>query len=70
MVKVYRYRKYDITIDDYCYSTRMGTQQWIDRIQAERIEGTEAEIDEKLVTPEGYTAKDFEPQNRSNWSCR
>jgi hypothetical protein len=62
-VKVYRYRVYDITIDDYRVSTRMATQRRIDKIAATRIEGTEAEIDESLLTPDGigWTAKNFDP---------
>lgn len=60
MVKVWRYRKYDITIDDYRYSTRMATQEWIDRIEANRIEGTEADIDPKHLT-DGHTEKNFDP---------
>lgn len=60
MVKVWRYRKYDISIDDYRYSTRMATQEWIDRIEANRIEGTEADIDAKHLT-DGHTEKNFDP---------
>jgi hypothetical protein len=61
MVKVWRYRKYDITKDDYFYSTRMGTPEWIDRIEAEKVPGTEADIDAKHLGTEGFTEKNFDP---------
>lgn len=59
--KVYRYRRYDISIDDYRYSTRMATREHIDRIEAEIIPGTEAEIDDHHLT-DGWTKKDFDPR--------
>lgn len=63
MVKVYRFRVYDAAIDDYRYSTRMATQKRVDKIDgAERIEGTEAEIDAALLIDElEWTAKNFDP---------
>jgi hypothetical protein len=42
--------------------TRMATQEWIDRIEAERIEGTEADIDPKYLT-DGHTNKNSDPSN-------
>jgi hypothetical protein len=60
MVKVYRYRVYDITIDDFHYSTRMATKERIERISGERIERTETNIDADLLA-DGWTEKNFDP---------
>lgn len=60
-VRVHRYRRYDIAIDDYRVSTRMATKEHIDRIGAEVIDGTEAEIDSSLLI-DGWTNKDFDPK--------
>jgi hypothetical protein len=61
-VKVYRFKVYNITIDDSPVSTRMATQERINKIQdATRIEGTEVEIDESLLT-DGMTARNFDPE--------
>jgi|ERR1700688_2192478 hypothetical protein len=38
--QVYKYRKYDISIDDYVYSTRYATVTKINRIEAEPVYGT------------------------------
>jgi hypothetical protein len=60
-VKVYRFRKYDGSIDDYFVSTRMATAKKIEALKTiEAIPGTEAEIDESLLT-DGLTERDFKP---------
>jgi hypothetical protein len=59
-LRAYRYKVYDITIDDYRYSSRMATREHIARIGGVPIAGTEAEIDSDLL-PEGWTAKNFDP---------
>jgi hypothetical protein len=56
----YRYKVYDITIDDYRYSTRMATRGHIARIGGVLIEGSEIELDESLLL-EGWTEKNFDP---------
>jgi hypothetical protein len=61
MVKVYRFKVYNITIDESPVSTRMATQERINKIDnATRIEGTGVEIDESLLT-NGQTATNFDP---------
>ena len=61
MVKVYRFKVYNIMIDESLVSTRMATQERINKIDnATRIEGTEFEIDESLLT-NGQTAINFDP---------
>lgn len=61
MVKVHRYRRYDTASDDYLNSTRMATLEQIERIGAEPVPGTEADVDPKFLT-DGWTAKDFNPE--------
>jgi hypothetical protein len=56
----YRYKVYDITIDDYRYSTRMATRGHIARIGGVLIEGSEIELDDSLLL-EGWTEKNFDP---------
>jgi len=62
--RVYRYRVYDIMIDDYRYSTRMATKEQIARVRGEIIPGTERKIDAGLVK-DGWTEKDFNPDARA-----
>ena len=47
---VYKYRKYDITIDDYVYSTRYATMHQINRIEADLIYSNAISIDTKYLT--------------------
>jgi hypothetical protein len=39
----------------------MGTAEWIDRIEAEQVPGTEADIDPKHLGTEGFAEKNFDP---------
>ena len=45
-VKVYRFRLYDITNDDFKVSARMATRAFIKRIGGELVRSTELEIEE------------------------
>jgi hypothetical protein len=58
-VLVYRYRCYDVTKDDYMYSTRMATADKIAQIQCEPIRGSDILVDSALLT-EGWTDKNFD----------
>jgi hypothetical protein len=58
-VKVFRFRKYDISIDDYVLSTRLATREQIDRLHAEIVPGTEILIDSQYVKDDGWTDKGF-----------
>ena len=62
-VKAHRYKVYDVTIDDYRYSTRMATREHIARIGGVPIAGTEIELDDGLLS-EGMTEKNFDPDQR------
>jgi hypothetical protein len=61
--EVYRYRVYDIMIDDYRYSTRYATMTQINRIRGEAVYPG-AKIDSKYLK-DGWTKKDFDPNNPS-----
>jgi len=63
-VKVYRFRAYDITKDDFIYSTRMATAERIASIRAEAIPGSGREIDAAMLLPEGWTEKHFDPDRK------
>jgi hypothetical protein len=58
---VYKYRKYDIRIDDYIYTSRYATMTQINRIEAEPVYSTGIKLDRKHLLPEGWTEKDFDP---------
>jgi len=58
MTKVFRYKVYDTTRDDYAISTRMATRAKIKEIGGEVIPGTKAEIDAKHLE-DGWTEKGF-----------
>jgi hypothetical protein len=58
-VSVYRFRKYDITTDDYKTSTRMATHEKVAQICAEIIPGTKREINASLLN-DGWTEKNFD----------
>jgi hypothetical protein len=57
---VYRYKVYDVTIDDYRYSTRMATTVHIDKI-GEMLPETRFEVFSDLLIDNAYTEKDFTP---------
>jgi len=60
-VKVWKFRKYDMTTDEYVESARYGTKEAIARIGAQRIEETEVTITNDLIDSDGLTAKRFSP---------
>ena len=60
-VKVWKFRKYDMTTDEYVESTRYGTNEAIARIGAERIEETEVTVNSGQIDGDGLTAKRFTP---------
>lgn len=59
----YRYRKYDMDLDDYRCSTRYATIVKINRIAAEPI--YPAVKISKTYLADGWTKKDFDPKNPS-----
>jgi hypothetical protein len=61
MRKVFRFRMYDITRDDYVTSTRMATKKKIKEIGGEIVPDSEAKIDDASLT-DGLTARYFEPK--------
>jgi hypothetical protein len=58
MPKVFRFRTYAPTRDDYVTSTRMATKKKIKELGAEIIPDTEAKVDGAMLT-DGWTAKNF-----------
>ena len=58
---VYRYRVYDIEIDDYRYSTRYATMHKINQIKADAVYPG-VMIDPKYLK-DGWTEKGFDPVN-------
>jgi hypothetical protein len=60
-VKVWKFRKYDMTTDEYVESARYGTQEAIARIGAELIEETVVTVNSSLLDSDGLTAKSFSP---------
>lgn len=65
MPKVFRFRKYVPTHDDYVTSSRMATKKKIKRRGAEIIPDTEAKVDDAMLT-DGWTAQNFVPKTSSN----
>lgn len=62
-VTVYRFKIYDIVNDEWKISRRWATQEGIDKVCGERIDGTAIEIASKLVGTEveGMTARNYDP---------
>jgi hypothetical protein len=60
-VRVYRYRRYDMASRSFIVSTRMATKEYIERIWAQRIQGTEVIIDERHLN-DGRTDESFDPK--------
>ena len=62
-VTVHRFKIYDIGNDEWKISRRWATQEGIDKVCGERIDGTAIEIDSKLVGSEveGMTARNYDP---------
>ena len=63
MPKVFKFRKYAPTVDDYVASSRMATRKKIKQLGAEIVPGTETKIDGKLLN-DGWTEKNFRPEQR------
>ena len=61
MPKVFKFRRYDITQDDYVTSTRMATRKKIKELGAEVVPDTEAKVDDEDVK-DGLTEKYFRPK--------
>ncbi|WP_428484487.1 hypothetical protein [Rhodopila sp.] len=71
-VKVYRFRLYDITNDDYHLSRRWGTREGIKAVCGMVLEDTETDIDIGLVggEVEGLTERDFNPHPRAGFQTK
>jgi hypothetical protein len=61
MPKIFKFRKYAPTQDDYVTSSRMATRKKIKQLGGEIIAGTEAKIDGALLE-DGWTQKNFDPK--------
>jgi hypothetical protein len=61
MVKVYRFRLYNISADENEKSRRWGTREAIERIGGEVMEDTETEVDESDLVYDGMTDRNFNP---------
>jgi hypothetical protein len=61
MPKVFKFRTYAPTADDYVTSSRMATKKKIKQLGSEIIPGTEAKIDGKFLK-DGWTEKNFRPE--------
>ena len=59
MPKVFKFRKYAITQDDYVTSSRMATRKRIKQLGGEIIPDTEAKIDDAFLK-DGWTEKNFD----------
>jgi hypothetical protein len=58
-VIVYRYKVYDVTIDDYRRSTRMATTAAIEMLGGIALPETGFEVYADFVSEDGWTEKDF-----------
>ena len=58
-VIVYRYKVYDVTIDDYRRSTRMATTAAIEMLGGIALPETGFEVYADFVSQDGWTEKDF-----------
>jgi hypothetical protein len=65
MPKVFKFRKYAPTQDDYVTSTRMATKKKIKQLGAEIVPGTEIKIDGQFVN-DGWTEKNFRPSEKKD----
>lgn len=66
MVKVYRFRKYDVSSDEMQTSRRMATREVIERVvQGEVIKESELDVDQSMLGEEipGMTARGFGPHS-------
>jgi hypothetical protein len=59
MVKVFKFRQYDIVSDKFVTSARMATYSCIKRIRAQLLKGSEIEISVSEVNSDGMTEVGF-----------
>jgi hypothetical protein len=60
MPKVFRFKKFAITTDDYVTSSRMATRKKIREIGGEIVPGSEVKIDNSFLK-DGWTERNFDP---------
>jgi len=61
-VNIYRFRKYDVSRDEFQISSRWGTREAIVKnVRGEVLEDTETEVDEGVVDSDGLTPHRFDP---------
>ena len=61
MPKVFKFRKYAPTQDDYVASSRMATRKKIKQLGGEIIPGTETKIDDAFLK-DGWIERNFDPK--------
>jgi hypothetical protein len=71
-VKIYQFKVWDTSIDDYRQSRRWGTRDGIKKICGIVLEETELEINENVIGTdiEGLTVRDFNPTPNSGFQTQ
>jgi hypothetical protein len=68
-VTVYRFTKYDISVDNNTKSRRWATREAIERVGGEVLEDTATEVDPVFLGDEidGMTERNFDPHRRTGF---
>ena len=69
-VAVYRFRRYDISSDEYVTSRRWAILETINLIRAEALIHTERLVDPNSLNAEGMTERGFDPDASSGFQTR
>jgi hypothetical protein len=61
--QVFQFRMYDIGTDEFKQSRRWATREFIEKVGG-LMTGRAAKVDEDMVSPEGLTERNFDPEPR------
>ncbi len=62
--QVFKFKMYDIGTDEFKDSCRWATREFIERVGG-LMTGRSAKVNEDLVSEDGLTARDFDPEPRA-----
>jgi len=62
-VQIFQFKMFDIGTDEFKQSRRWATREFIEKVGG-LMTGRSARVDEDVVSDEGLTARDFDPEHR------
>lgn len=67
MVTIFRFKRYDISSDEFQHSRRWATRDAIERIGAEVLDDHGVDVDPSVLNGDGMTERNFNPHLRQGF---